>query len=172
MIHFATESRTDLPAREALLDRVMGPERHLKPSERLRAGHLPARGLSLVARDGGDLVGTVRLWNVAAGGKPALLLGPLCVETDLAGKGVGSSLMQMAIARAGMLGHGGIVLVGDPEYYERFGFTATPTERLLMPAPVERRRFLGLELVDGALAKAAGRIVATGEPAERLRTAA
>jgi predicted N-acetyltransferase YhbS len=172
MIHFTPESPTDIAAREALLDRVMGPERLLKPSEHLRAGRIPARGLSLVARDGGELVGTVRLWNIAAAGRPALLLGPLCVDPDACGKGVGAGLMKMAVARSRMLGHSGIVLVGDPEYYERFGFDAAATGGLVMPAPVERRRFLGLELSDGALAKAGGRIIATGEPVEGLRVAA
>ena len=172
MIQFTPENPTDIVAREALLDRVMGPERLMKPSERLRAGRLPARGLSLVARDGDQLVGTVRLWNIAAAGKPALLLGPLCVDPDACDKGVGAGLMQMAVARAGMFGHKGIVLVGDPEYYARFGFDAAATGGLVMPAPVERRRFLGLELADGALAKAAGRIIATGEPADGARLAA
>jgi predicted N-acetyltransferase YhbS len=172
MIHFTAESPADIAAREVLLDRVMGAERLMKPSERLRAGRLPARGLSLVARDRDDVIGTVRLWNVAAGGRPALLLGPLCVDPHAGGKGVGTGLMEMAIARADMLGHKGIILVGDPEYYERFGFTQSPTGRLLMPAPVERRRFLALELSDSALMDAAGRIIATGEPVQRQALAA
>ena len=46
----------------------MGPARRTKSSESLRRGHVPAEGLAFVARDGdGTLVGTVRLWNVAAG---------------------------------------------------------------------------------------------------------
>jgi predicted N-acetyltransferase YhbS len=72
--------------------------------------------------------------------------------------------MQLAIAWARDLGHGGIILVGDPEYYARFGFTAAPTGGLVMPAPVERRRFLGLELSPHGLADAEGVLVATGEP--------
>ena len=65
MIHFDTERPADAPAREALLDRVMGRARAFKPSERLRRGRKPADGLALVARDSaGDLVGTVRLWHV------------------------------------------------------------------------------------------------------------
>lgn len=95
MIHFATETPADIAAREALLDRVMGPARFLKPSEKLRAGRQPARGLALIARDADDVVGTVRLWNIAAGGKPALLLGPLCIDPSLQGRGVGAGLMQM-----------------------------------------------------------------------------
>ncbi|HZP21678.1 MAG TPA: N-acetyltransferase [Bauldia sp.] len=163
MIHFADETFADVVAREALLNRVMGPSRFLRPSERLRRGRLPARGLSLIARDGGKVVGSVRLWNIAAGGKPALLLGPLAVDKDAQGTGIGSGLMHLAIARARSLGHGGIVLVGDPEYYGRFGFTAERTGGLVMPAPVERRRFLGLELRPRGLARFEGRIVAAGE---------
>lgn len=150
----------------------MGRERAFKPSERLRRGRKPADGLALVARSGTDLVGTVRLWNVKAGDTPALLLGPLAVEGATQGEGVGANLMRLAIARAAMLGHGGIILIGDPEYYARFGFSADRTIGLLMPAPVERRRFLGLELVLGSFANARGLIVAKGEPLKHLPLAA
>lgn len=172
MIVFATEAPAEAGAREALLDRVMGHGRMLKPSERLRSGREPARGLALVARDGDKLVGSVRLWHVKASGKPALLLGPLAVDPATQGEGVGASLMRLAIARAGMIGHDGIILIGDPEYYERFGFTAEPTGGLLMPAPVERRRFLGLELTPKALAGTAGLIVPAGPLSVPARLAA
>jgi predicted N-acetyltransferase YhbS len=171
MIHFADEHTADIPAREALLDRAMGKARHLKPSERLRRGRLPAAGLALAAREYGRLVGTVRLWNVEAGGKPALLLGPLAVDPTAQGSGIGSGLMQLALARAADLGHGGVILVGDPEYYARFGFSAALTGGLVMPAPVDRRRFLALELGANSLASASGLILPTGRPvsaAERL----
>jgi predicted N-acetyltransferase YhbS len=112
----------------------------------------------------------MRLWNIAAGGKPALLLGPLAVDTAMQSEGVGANLMQLAIARARDLGHGGIILVGDPEYYARFGFSAAPTGGLVMPAPVERRRFLGLELASHGLSDAEGIIVPAGEKiAEAMR---
>lgn len=172
MILFDAEAPAEAGAREALLDRAMGRARFLKPSERLRRGRAPARHLALVARDGGNLVGSVRLWNVAAGGTPALLLGPLAVDPDAQAQGIGANLMRLAIARARDLGHAGIVLVGDPEYYARFGFSAALTSGLMMPAPVESRRFLGLELSAGALAKAAGKLTATGEPVAVERIAA
>jgi len=174
MIVFADETAAEAAAREALLDRAMGKARVLKPSERLRRGRLPAAGLALVARERGRLVGSVRLWNVEAGGRPALLLGPLAVDPEAQGEGVGSGLMQMAIARAADLGHGGIILVGDPEYYARFGFTAALTSGLVMPAPVDRRRFLGLEFGSHTLASAHGLILPTGPRTQdsRLRLAA
>ncbi len=162
MVIFDTETPTDALARESLLDRVMGRERLFKPSERLRRGRKPADGLALVARDGGKLVGTVRLWNVKAGDAPALLLGPLAVDRAAQSEGVGANLMRLAIARAATIGHSGIILVGDPDYYVRFGFSAEPTAGLVMPAPVDRRRFLGLELAPEALAGTSGPIVATG----------
>jgi len=167
MILYANEASAEAGAREALLDRAMGRARFLKPSERLRRGRQPAAGLSLVARKGAALVGSVRLWNVDAGGRPALLLGPLAVAPEAQGEGVGAGLMQLAIARAADLGHKGIILVGDPEYYERFGFTADRTGGLLMPAPVDRRRFLGLELKPRALVDASGLVLATGLPVRR-----
>lgn len=168
MIQITSETAADIVAREALLDRTMGPERVLKPSERLRAGRLPARGLALAARDGDELVGSVRLWDVNAGGRPALLLGPLAVSPDLRGKGVGADLMHVALGRAEAIGHRAVILVGDPEYYERFGFVAERTSGLFMPGPVERRRFLGLEFRGGALRGAEGRVVASGAPAVDL----
>jgi hypothetical protein len=76
--------------------------------------------------------------------------------------------MREGIARAADRGHEAIVLVGDAPYYARFGFAASLTERLALPGPVNRTRFLGLELVPGALANAEGLVVATGERAAMI----
>jgi len=164
------ETAADVGEREALLDRVMGPARRTKSSEGLRRGLMPADGLAFVARNAdGVIVGTVRLWNISAGigadghPVPALLLGPLAVEGELAGTGVGSALMRHAIAEAGRLGHGAILLVGDASYYARFGFSAEKTAALTMPGAFERGRFLALELREGALDGAIGVLFATGE---------
>ncbi|MDF2114086.1 N-acetyltransferase [Roseiarcaceae bacterium H3SJ34-1] len=151
------ERSGDRAAREALLDAAMGAERVLKTSERLREGRAPARGLALVATVDGQIVGTVRLWHVCdAAGRPALLLGPLAVSQDHRELGIGGMLMREAIARASGRGHRAILLVGDAAYYERFGFSAAVTRALDMPGPVDRNRFLGLELQAGALDAASG----------------
>ena len=164
----------DADAREALLDLAFGPSRHGKTCQRLRTGRLPARGLSLVARGPaeagsthpgsrrGAIVGTVRLWHVDAGGVPALMLGPLAVDPQMRDIGLGRRLMAEAISRATALGHRAILLVGDAPYYVRFGFERRHALALRMPGPVEAERFLGLELVPGALAAAHGLVRATG----------
>lgn len=154
-----------MPAREALLDRAFGEERSAKTCERLREGRKPADGLALVAEIDGRLVGTVRLWHVTLGpGRPALMLGPVAVEARLQGLGIGAKLMRAALARAAALGHRAIMLVGDAPYYARFGFAAAPMAALWLPGPYERERFLGRELVPGALEGVRGLVTATGEP--------
>ena len=156
------EASADEGAREALLDAAFGPARFLKTCERLREGRLPADGLALAMKDGGRLVGTVRLWHVEAGGVPALMLGPLAVDRAWRSQGLGARLMAEALERARELGHGAVILVGDAPFYAPFGFSRRATLGLQMPGPVEEERFLGLELVGGALAEARGLVRPTG----------
>ncbi len=157
------EKLCDFDAREQLLDRAYGPSRFTKTSQRLREDRLPVAGLSFVATDKGRIIGSVRLWDVTAGpGKPALLLGPLAVAPEHRSKGLGGKLMKQAIAAARMRGHGAILLVGDAEYYERFGFSTQKTGSLWMPGAYDQHRLLGLELQAGALDGARGLIGATG----------
>lgn len=167
------ESRADTLAREALLDRAMGPGRRRKASEALRRGRLPSEGLAFVAKDAsGAVVGTVRLWDVMAGTVPALLLGPLAVDPSVKSSGIGSALMRHAITEARRRGHGAILLVGDEAYYRRFGFSAEKTAELAMPGPYERARFLALELVEGWLDGASGVLRASGRRIESPAVAA
>ena len=173
MIAIRHEKISDFAAREALLDRAYGPGRFAKTSARLREDRLPAEGLSFVATVRGRIVGTVRLWNVAAGpGRPALLLGPLAVDPACQNRGIGAALMQRAIEAARKLGHRAVLLVGDAPYYGRFGFSAAATASLWMPGPYEQARLLALELVPGALNGARGLIGATGTLASRPDIAA
>ena len=163
MIAIRTEAKRDVAAREALLDEALGAARFMKTAERLRDGRLPADRLAFVACDGRKLVGTVRLWDVSAGpGRPALLLGPLAVASQWRNQGIGSALMQHALATATARGHAAVLLVGDAPYYARFGFSAEKTAGLWLPGPYERDRLLACELRAGALDGARGLILATG----------
>jgi predicted N-acetyltransferase YhbS len=158
------EASSDSFAREVLLDAAFGAKRFDKTVERLREGRAPAHRLALVARDGGELVGTLRLWHIRAGVVPALLLGPLAVDKAYRSRGIGRRLLGEALLRAHNLGHAAILLVGDAPYYEPFGFSRRHTLGLTLPGPVDERRFLGLELVSGVLADAMGQVVGTGVP--------
>jgi predicted N-acetyltransferase YhbS len=164
MVTIQHELPCDVLQREALLDRAFGVRRRRKTSNRLREGRLPAASLAFSALEqNGRVIGTVRLWNVTAGSAgPALLLGPVAVDGRWQNKGLGRALMEKAISEARVLGHKAILLVGDLPYYARFGFSREAAADLRLPGPVDRDRFLGLELIDGALAGANGLVTASG----------
>ncbi|AWN45235.1 GNAT family N-acetyltransferase [Methylobacterium terrae] len=178
MIEIRDERAADIAAREHLLDACFGEARFTKTCERLREGRLPADGLALVVEMQDRLVATLRLWHVEAGDRPALMLGPIAVDPGLHGLGIGNRLMREALERAASLGHRAVILVGDAPYYARFGFTRERVGRLRLPGPYAPERFLGLDLVPGALDGATGMVRATGRvvpgtlPVEAFRVAA
>ena len=168
-IEIRREKPADIAAREHLLDAAFGPGRFAKSSERLREGRVPARGLAFAAFDGGDLVGTVRLWPVMAGNVTrCLLLGPLAVDERVRNRGVGAVLMWRALRAARARGYRAVLLVGDPAYYNRFGFAADHTATLRMPGPYDFDRLLACEFVPGVLRRAHGMIAPNRPPRSRL----
>ena len=164
MVTIRAEILADATAREALLDRAFGRRRNRKTSQRLRDGRLPAEGLAFTALSkSGRVIGTLRMWNVIAGSAgPSLLLGPLAVDGRHQRRGIGKDLMDHALNMARVMGHASVLLAGDEPYYSRFGFARNPVMDLHLPGPVERDRFLGLELDPGALDGAEGLVMASG----------
>ena len=156
------ERPSDVVAREALLDACFGDHRHMRTCQRLRDGRAPAEGLAFSAVARGRLVGTLRLWHVSAGGVPALVLGPLAVDSACRSQGAGAALMVHALAAARARGHRAVLLLGDAPYYARFGFSAEKTRELQLPGAFEHERLLALEFEAGALDGAWGMIVPTG----------
>jgi predicted N-acetyltransferase YhbS len=150
---------------EQLNDVAFGPDRYAKTVYRLRENVAPVGALCFVAVDDkGRLLASLRFWPIAIGAEhtPAVLLGPLAVQPQLRGLGYGKALMHHGIEQAKALGHKLVVLVGDPEYYNPFGFTREQALPLSLPGPVEERRFLALALEPGALKGVGGMI---GKPA-------
>ncbi|MCP1402433.1 GNAT family N-acetyltransferase [Achromobacter insolitus] len=84
--------------------------------------------LSLVAQLDGRIAGHVAFSPVAIGdGSPGWYgLGPVAVLPELQGRGIGAALIDDGIARLKALGAAGCVVMGDPAYYQRFGFAQTP----------------------------------------------
>ncbi|EGB13819.1 GCN5-related N-acetyltransferase [Pseudodesulfovibrio mercurii] len=145
-----------------------------EPTEHLIVDALRASGrlsLSLVAEDGGAVVGHVALSPALLGNAPEdapevamkdgnqgwYLLGPVGVTPERQGRGIGSALIREALEVMRDRGARGVVLVGEPGYYARFGFSARPG---LTMDGVPGRYVLGLSLDDGEVR---GRI--TADPA-------
>jgi len=142
---------------EALLDTGFGPSRRGKTVYRLREGRAPVRPLSFVWAEDGAVEATIRFWPVQINGDvDALLLGPIAVSPRRQREGLGCLLIRHALDQASIQGHRIVLLVGDAPYYCRFGFTRALTRSLTLPGPVDEDRFLGLELVPGALMGVSG----------------
>ncbi len=137
---------------DALLDRTFGPDRLAKTVYRLREGIEDLTALRFVAVDPeGKLLASLRFWPVLIEAAPAILLGPLAVEPALQGLGLGRALVRHGLNEARRLGHRICVVVGGPEYYGPYGFINAPAAGLVLPGPVDPRRFQVLELAPGAL---------------------
>lgn len=160
MWEIRAERDSDEGAIEALVDRCFGPGRYAKTAYRLREGVNSEPQLSFVAVRASDgvLLGSVRFWPIVVGAQASLLLGPLAVEPELRGRGIGISLMQRGIDQARALDFATIILVGDEPYYARVGFSKLAPGRVRMPGPVDPERLLGLALKSGALDLLSGEV--------------
>ena len=172
MYEYTSPTPDDHAAIEALLDLAFGPHRHDKTSYRFREGIDPLPELSMIARDNGRLVATIAYWPVVIGAAatPALLLGPVAVEPALRGLGIGVTLIRRTLAKACRDGHKLAVLVGDRDYYERFGFTMAEPHGIFMPNQPDRLMVKPLTM--GGLDGVSGAIRSWREAGRKARSAA
>jgi putative acetyltransferase len=84
--------------------------------------------LSLVATEGGEIIGHVAFSPVTINGEAAdwYGLGPVSVRPDRQRTGVGQALIREGLRQLRSMNAGGCVLLGDPAYYRRFGFEIDP----------------------------------------------
>jgi len=126
--------RDELPADAAAIDAVtraafaQAPhtshtEQHIVNALR-RAGALT---ISLVAALDDAVVGHVAVSpvSISDGAAGWYGLGPISVRSAHQRRGIGASLMHAALAALRLRAASGCVLLGDPDYYRRFGFRAT-----------------------------------------------
>ena len=89
--------------------------------------------------DGETLIGSLQSWPVQIGDTPLVLVGPVAVTPPCQGGGIGSALMDRLIATAPAVA---MTMIGDPEYYRRWGFSSVATANWDVPGAVERHRLL------------------------------
>lgn len=90
--------------------------------------------ISLVAVDDGEIVGHLAISPVEWQGVGRWAgLGPISVEPNRQGAGIGSALIRRALSDIQAQGFDGCVVLGDPRYYQRFGFRTD--SRLFYPGP-------------------------------------
>lgn len=97
--------------------------------------------LELVAENRKKVVGHIALSRMRS---PAgwLALAPVCIEPKLQRRGIGSVLCQTALQYA----NAPVVVLGEPAFYERFGFDFSSAGQIQSPFPVE---FTGIFYPEG-----------------------
>jgi putative acetyltransferase len=115
---------------------------------------------SLVAEEDSQVVGHILFSELPIvtgdGTVMALALAPLAVIPSHQRRGIGSTLVEGGLRACRGAGHKIVVVLGHPEYYPRFGFSAKLAERL--KAPFSGPAFMALELVPGALDGVVGEV--------------
>ena len=135
---------------ENLLDAAFGEGRNKRTAYKVREGMDILEGLSLAAVNNqeNELVGSLQCWPVALtdeDGKahPMIMVGPIAVYPDCQGDGIGQMLVKGLLNEIKEGEHLPLVMIGDPDYYERFfGFSAERTRGWSLPGPWEPSRLL------------------------------
>lgn len=145
--HLAPIEAADLGGIERLLDAAFGAERHRRTAYRLREGVVFEPKASCAAFDEhGALTGSLQSWPAELAqadgtAAPLWLVGPIAVARERRGEGIARAMLRRALAAIDATGIPA-VLIGDPEYYGAFGFTADATGGWSLPGPFERHRLL------------------------------
>jgi putative acetyltransferase len=109
---------------------------------------------------GGELVGHVLFTRVVVAtqkGEAELLgLGPVAVLPAKQHQGIGTMMISGSLEHLRALHHRGVVVVGGPGYYRRFGFIQADRWGLQWETEVPKDNFMALELTPGALTGISG----------------
>ncbi len=116
------EKETDNKKIFLIEENVLGPGRYARPSFRLREGLIHNIKYSKVYYKGNKIIGSIRYFNCKIKDQNGLMLGPLIVDQSFKGKGIGRELMTRSISEVNSKSINFIILIGELNYYEQFGF--------------------------------------------------
>jgi putative acetyltransferase len=128
---FRPETDSDIEAIYGLTQQAFAPMPYSDGDEQDLINRLrdhAALSLSLVAQDGDTIVGHVAFSPAKAeDGTPGwFALGPVSVSPDRQGQGIGDQIIREGIRRLVEQNAAGLILIGNPKYYRRFGFVVSP----------------------------------------------
>lgn len=118
--------------------------------------------LELVAEEEGEIIGHIMFTKqeIENSNKPCigLLLAPLCVKLEKRSQGVGGKLIQAGVDKAIEMGYQVVFLVGDPNYYQRYGFTNISNYEIKNIAPIPDEFILAREITKNSLKDIVGKV--------------
>lgn len=106
--------------------------------------------VELVAEEDGALVGHIALSRLRTP-ENWLALAPVCVRRESASRGIGQELITNGLDLARRQKVDAVVVVGDPQYYRRFGFVFDGPAELITPYP---RQYTGFYPITPGIAAA------------------
>lgn len=144
------EIPVDIPAIDNLLRQAFptGTEADL-------VGHLREEGLltlGMVAiSDEGQLIGYIGFTPVDIDGKDCQWVGlaPLAVAPDFQNQGIGRQLINEGLDSLNEFGYGAVVVLGEPEYYQKSGFIPAKSQGLHCKWPDTEEAFQLYALENG-----------------------
>ena len=148
------EEARDFGAIQRVLDEAFEGDVESRLVTELRCRGLVVMGL--VAEIDGEVVGHILFSRIRVDSRDAVALAPMAVKPALQRKGIGSALVLEGLTRCKQAGEKLVLVVGHPEFYARFGFSAKQAAKL--DCEYAGDAFLSLELVPGSLAEG-GKVV-------------
>ena len=117
--------------------------------------------VSLVAEENRNVVGHIMFSPVVLSENPDLKvmgLAPMAVAPEHQRKGIGSALVRAGLEQCRQLGFVGVVVLGHPEFYPRFGFSPSSRFGIDSDYEVPEEVFMAMELEPEALSGKTGRV--------------
>ncbi len=162
MLSFAPETTKDITSIRQVVTAAFGQTSEAELIEVIRQSPNFIPELSIVAVENGDVLGHILFSAIAIKTEqeamPALALAPLAVTPMRQHQGIGSQLVDMGLSKCRELGHRIVVIVGNPLYYERFGFQKASQFGLHSSLPFPDEVFMVLELQPGVLSNIRGTV--------------
>lgn len=126
------ETMTDRATIRQITEAAFAMEEHSSGTEGAIIDALREAGsltLSLVFEIDGQVAGHIAFSPVTVGGDDVgwYGLGPVAIQPDLQGQGIGGELIRKGLSLLQDQGARGCVVLGDPGYYTRFGFAQDAT---------------------------------------------
>lgn len=125
---------------------------------KLRSGGKYIPSLALVSEENGAITGHIMLTKTYVSAPDVkfegLLLAPVSTVLEKRNRGLGSHLIKESLARAKSMGYTAVFVVGDKNYYARFGFTPASGYNIKPDFDVPEHladNIMALELAPGAL---------------------
>ncbi|MEV0730729.1 N-acetyltransferase [Polymorphospora sp. NPDC050346] len=145
-IELRAETTADLPGVRAVNLAAFPTADEADLVDALRADPAWIPGLSCVALDGADVVAHALLTRCHVGDDPALALAPVAVRPDRQRQGLGQRVVRAALDAARRRGESGVIVLGHPGYYPRFGFTRASTHGIGVAFEVPDEALMALSL--------------------------